>query len=127
MWDALWVVIGLPLQYFYRTGPTVLGGWQGMNNADICAKLTKVPSEFWKENAGECESVVEKHFSGYYAVIKVGLYMYTLYKIISLCWFRYTVVRPLQDTLERFLQRHPQLHLPLSPKKNVLTSVKKDR
>ena len=52
MWDALWVVIGLPLQYFYRTGPTVLGGWQGMNNADICAKLTKVPSEFGKRTQG---------------------------------------------------------------------------
>ena len=106
MWDALWVLVGLPLHYFYRTGPTVFGGWQSMNNADICAKLTKVPSEFWKENVEECISVIEKHFSGYYAVVKIGLYLYVLYKIISLCWFRYTVIRPLQTTLERFLESH---------------------
>ncbi len=106
MWDLLWGVVGLPLKYFYKTGPTWAGGWQSKENADICAEITKVPSQFWELNNQQCTDAIDKHFLSIYALVKIIIYGLLLYKVFSVYFFRYTVVFPLERALGKLLERN---------------------
>lgn len=46
-----------PLKDTYRYGPTVFGGWEGVDLPTICARLTYGTEDFWQRNYKDCENM----------------------------------------------------------------------
>jgi hypothetical protein len=58
--SVLTAVVDTPLKRLYRDGPSILGGWEGMELAQICARITYHGDEaFWRRNLDECFRIFE--------------------------------------------------------------------
>ena len=73
-----------PVYRLYRHGPALhgYGFWRGAPSHEICAALTNVESDFWKNHSNECESLIAKEVQAYVVLIETityfGLLLYAL-------------------------------------------------
>lgn len=73
-----------PIYRLYRHGPSLhgYGFWRGAPSHEICAALTNVESDFWKNHSNECESLIAKEVQAYVVLIETvtyfGLLLYVL-------------------------------------------------
>ena len=94
------VFIRAPLIALYWHGPP-LGGygfWHGTPAADVCAALTRMPASFWESSLDavtECAILRERHFTSFYVVVSVSVYVCVAYQLLQFALFRMCVLRPL--------------------------------
>jgi hypothetical protein len=67
-----------PLAKLFLNGPAWfgIGGWEGKQRTDICAELTKLPSDFWAQNMNTCELFIEKRFYSYVTLLETAFVVY---------------------------------------------------
>lgn len=87
--------IGRPLRHLYLSGPSALGFWQGQDAPSICSQLTGATADFWLRNPAECGRLIDSKWEAFRAVALTATWAYCLYKVASVCWWRYAVVQPL--------------------------------
>ena len=88
----------------YRRGPSRLGCWGGIEDADICTQLSSGSSTtFWKRNPYECSNMIDKNFDSFSVTTGFFVYGFLLYKIISLLWWRHFVVTPVLHDIRKAL------------------------
>lgn len=59
--NSIFSLIVYPVEYLYIHGPHWLGFWEGIDNSDICAGLTSVPSQTWNKNQESCNNLIYRH------------------------------------------------------------------
>jgi len=71
-----------PMTRLYRHGPSFhgVGFWRGAASADICASLTQLDAQFWREHAARCEQLIRDDVLSYIVFIETMLYFYLLYQ-----------------------------------------------
>jgi hypothetical protein len=71
--ESAWHWLFKPAEYaikqLYFHGPAKFGFWHGIGAPEICARLTKVGSDLWKANPGECETLISRDFHAFYISI----------------------------------------------------------
>jgi len=95
--------LSAPLWALFHKGPSWLGGWQGRDQADMCAEITNSPATFWIVHESECTGIVEKKFQSYQIVVQTLAYAYLLFTMLGLivraCIFKWTIVNPVERLL----------------------------
>ena len=106
-----------PFWQMYRRGPTRLGCWGGMSNADICMQISAGSSaSFWEMHPEECRNIIDKNFDSFAVTTGFFVYGILLYKIASLIWWRYFVVTPVLRDIRNALA---QGETPWPPTKTI--------
>lgn len=92
-----------PIREWYRYGPYVLGGWEGLPLEDICGRMTHyygsgstAGRDFWKRNLRECEELYhskEETFLRMVRPISYGIAFFLLYRMIASLVIRYGETR----------------------------------
>lgn len=79
-------IVLTPLARLYLWGPHLNGWgfWAGKALHDICAQMTHMPSDFWIHHPDECMQVISKSFYSNIILIETCVYLYLIYKFISL-------------------------------------------
>ena len=91
-----------------------------MPNEDICSQITGSAASFWTLHIEECEQIIHKNFDSFAVTTGFVVYGIVLYKIISLVWWRYFVVRPVLRDIRAVLENvESKRLLPLSNKKAI--------
>ena len=104
-----------PLRRLYLGGPRSLGFWGGMALADICARMSGVPAEFWRargEQGEQCDALVRRELAAF--VVGVEAVVCTL-GAIALCrvaWHRAVVEPTMHRTARRFAESLRQAEPP---------------
>ena len=94
-----------PLRNFYFNGPYLngWGGWEGMPKEDICAQITKVSSNLWKNLAIEnCNLLLENKFQSFSVALYTFTYAWLLIKIFNYVWFRFLIFGPIMKEIKWF-------------------------
>jgi hypothetical protein len=75
-------------RFIYYNGPATLGMWQGIGEPEMCAKLTRVPSDVWQKQSEACSSLLDRDFVAF--GIGAGLCVSGLlaWKLLDLCILR---------------------------------------
>jgi len=76
-------VIRRPLHHLFMYGPTLMGGWEGRTDEEICSALTGTHASIWQKNHNECGEIIERKFNSMYSVISVLLYYYLLFSFLN--------------------------------------------
>ena len=87
-----YVIIGAPLYAIFRHGPSAIGCWQGKSDAEVCGALTNTEESFWKTNAEECATIIDKKFTSFYVLASALGYSYVMFNLITI-GFRVLVIR----------------------------------
>ena len=86
--EKTWQILFKPAEYFikqlYLFGPAKLGFWQGISAPEMCAQLTKVNSELWKANLGECETLISRDFHAFYITISSATLLLLFWRFIDI-------------------------------------------
>lgn len=93
--SILFFIIELPLLTLYLHGPRLGGyGWyQGMAYSAICAEITNVPEEHWKENSATCIALIGRRFEGFLvAVYFIGYSLLLVSTIVAAAGWTITKV-----------------------------------
>jgi len=70
-----------PLWCLYRFGPTWMGGWHGLDDPEICSRLTRVPAPTWdstEELRTQCRDLIDKDFASLHVGLAVSAYLLCL-------------------------------------------------
>lgn len=88
MWAWALVLFHRPLYAAYRAAPSLVGGWDGRENHEICAVITGTKADLWLHaaNEQECAQIINKHFDSRYVVALCALYFYCMYQFASIAW-----------------------------------------
>nr|QYA18853.1 hypothetical protein KOM_12_585 [Clandestinovirus] len=79
--DMLKMVITSPLRFVYLHGPSIngFGFWNGVPSSQICAQLTKVESDHWKQHSVPCDTLIERQIDAFIVtmllILGVGLFV----------------------------------------------------
>ena len=83
----------LPVRVLYLYGPGLVF-WEGAEVYDICAAISKTPSDVWLKLPDECDNLIDRKVNALaicvYAVLLGVMLHYALYA----CWFRSMIMRP---------------------------------
>lgn len=105
--------LSAPLRALFRKGPSWLGGWQGRDQADMCAEMTNSPATFWIAHELECTDLVEKKFQSYQIVVQTLAYAYLVFTmaglIVRACIFKWAVVNPVERLLTSAASTAPRI------------------
>ena len=82
-----YIIIERPLRIMYMNAPSfgnVFGGWNGMNEDDICARMTNTSSSMWAGRARnlECFDIIQKRFDSLYSTFCIVIYFIILFSAI---------------------------------------------
>ena len=100
IWDDL-------LNYIYHHGPTWLALAEGKTNYEICASATNVAESFWSSHEThreQCEALVSRKFEAFQITIGILFFVVFMYKCVSICLFRFVIVRSIARELARELR-----------------------
>jgi hypothetical protein len=99
-----------PIRSLYFLGPSVggIGGWGGLNHADICAHLTQVPASHWTVFSSGCEELLQRKFTSILVVSYCSIYLWLVYKFLSYLCFRYFVFGPFVQEIKTILPHKPE-------------------
>lgn len=86
MRQAMLVAVHAPLKLMYRNAPAALGGWDGRDDADVCAQLTGSKADFWHVNPRECEDMIERHFMARFTMLLCAAYMCAVWAVVASMW-----------------------------------------
>jgi len=84
-------IVVQPVTRLYRNGPSLhgVGFWRGADSSDICAALTQVDAQFWREHQSRCEQLIRDDILSYIVLAETLFYFYLLYQTLrfaaSLC------------------------------------------
>lgn len=87
-----------PIRNLYFRGPWVNGWgfWSGKTIDEICTYINPSTNQLhWLKNNMECLEIVEKRFDSFMVIVNFTLYLFAIYKIIEVIWFRFFVMGPL--------------------------------
>lgn len=98
--EVSYTVFKLPFFKFYIKGPKITGCWENKRNEDICSILTGTPAEFWKFNVYQCEEIIENKFESYYILFSTIMYVFLIYRVIAIIWWRYFVYIPIINEIK---------------------------
>ncbi len=89
----------LPVRVLYLYGPGLVF-WEGAEVYDICAAISKTPSDVWLKLPDECDNLIDRKVNALaicvYAVLLGVMLHYALYA----CWFRRMIMRPFIDAMQ---------------------------
>jgi len=73
-----------PLYRLYRNGPSLhgLAFWSGIDDATLCAHLTRYDANFWSAHADECARVIERDFAAHMVAVETVLYFVVLAQVV---------------------------------------------
>lgn len=66
-----------PLYRLYRLGPSTIGFWHGIDDADVCARITRSETLLWTNNS-QCMVVIEKDFNAWCVLAETLAHVYVL-------------------------------------------------
>lgn len=98
------LIITNPMKNLYLNGPKSLFCWGGAELSDICAKITGSSSDFWNKNIPECITIIEKQFNSYYIMLTTILYVILIYKVVTILWWRFFIMRPMMNQMNTILE-----------------------
>jgi len=81
-------LVRFPLAYFYLYGPRMqtlgldVGGWSGMEPADICGQLTNVPSSHWAQELDQCVQLINRSIHSMEVSVGGAIYILLLLQLI---------------------------------------------
>lgn len=81
-----------PIAYAYINGPASLGGWVGMEAADICAELSGFPSTHWLKNEEECIERIRQKFTAITVFVWMTVLLFIGYKTLSTLWYWWVIM-----------------------------------
>ena len=87
-----------PLRALYFDGPDLYGHgfWGGRNPEDICAQLSSVPADTWKNRmSDECQSMLERKFRSFLICARFAVMICAIIKIWNFITLYYTMIRPM--------------------------------
>lgn len=64
----------------------VFGGWNGMDEEDICADMTNTPSSMWSSSRSrqhECASLIDRRFDSIFSTFCATAYLFVLFIVIQ--------------------------------------------
>lgn len=85
LYDAL---LGRWLWRLFRHGPALLGFWEGMGDADICARMSRTSEVMdWVNGSGDataaCVAMIRRRFGALEVVAQTALYAVTVYVAVT--------------------------------------------
>ena len=82
--DMTKIVVTSPLKFVYLSGPSLagFGFWNGVPYSQICAQLTRVETDHWKENAVACQSLVDRQVDAFVVSLLLGVVLAIVIKWI---------------------------------------------
>ena len=83
-----------PLRTLYFSGPALFGFYNGLADEDICASMTKVPSDHWAQNTDQCDLLLDRNFYSFQVLIQSVVYFGLLAYLVFILILRYCIVRP---------------------------------
>ena len=109
-----------PLRTLYFYGPRFWGwgGWEGIATEDICAQLTLVSAQVWKDQPLNCAALIERKFHTLLVTVGGLAYFLLIYKILTYIYFRYFILGPLLSEIKRILPMYYQQEPPPQLLKN---------
>jgi len=51
----------------------------------------------------QCEEIIENKFESYYILFSTIMYVFVIYKVIAILWWRYFVYRPIINEIKRVI------------------------
>lgn len=99
VWGAVNYILLLLLTYpgylLYRHG---MGFWRGRHDADVCARMTSVPAEFWTGHPDTCAELIHKDFEAHLSTLVAVLDFVIVARGVweALRWARVAVVKCVQ-------------------------------
>ena len=80
------VLLRVPLFALYVMAPSYMdwGGWSNAPEAEICARVTGAPAEFWAINAHDCRALIRHRFEAYFQSMELIVYLGLL--AIGMAW-----------------------------------------
>lgn len=120
---AVDAILRSPVLYWVRYAPEAVGGWEGAEDADVCAKLTGVAAAVWthsEDMRSECLARIERNVNAKLVVPLVLVYAFALWHMPRLLvrrWLRSPAQNPNPNTnpnpnLYAHMHPHPS---PLNP------------
>jgi hypothetical protein len=86
---ALFYLFQVPLFYLYLKGPDLningnasIGFWSGRDSHDICAEVTRVAAEHWRQNSDVCDELIQRRFMTYYVFLEMVVYIILTFSTI---------------------------------------------
>lgn len=69
------IVITSPLRFIYLHGPSLagFGFWNGVPYSQICAQITKVDNEHWKDHSFACQSLIDRQVDAFVVSVLLGM------------------------------------------------------
>jgi hypothetical protein len=58
----------------------------------------------WLKNSAECLEIVEKRFESFMVIVNFTLYLFAIYKLIEVIWFRFFVMAPLAREVAMYIE-----------------------
>lgn len=111
-------IVLTPLARIYLHGPALLGFWNGLEPAVICAQKTHLDSAFWQLHTQECLYVIGKHFYSGVILLETLVYFALLWVLLrSTC---HSVLRVGSWCLKS--RPSPQSHVVVAPERTQATA-----
>lgn len=103
------LLIFAPVEWMIRRAPEALGGWEGLEDDEICARLTGVPGNVWTASPNaviECELRIDRSMGGKHAIVAMLVYVMFVWYVVRCILVAPTVV------LNRLSARPPAIGAP---------------
>lgn len=84
---AVYFAFAWPIRQLYLRGPALFGYgfWEGLDESDVCSRLTGVLSAHWKQHTLECEAVIERKLESIHVLCLFATYAWILYRATRRC------------------------------------------
>lgn len=84
-----------PFRKLYREGPALLGFWENLPEADVCAQITGVHAEFWRHNSVECHERIVNRIQAWEVLVLVLLTYAIIMGLLCMLCSRFLLINPI--------------------------------